>query len=109
MFKGLPYLAIEVETNEGTQGVFGFCAGCVMFSFAVKLGIVSQRVFDICEDSYEEMSAGLDQERSWPIGSTIFDYLLKVSTFIPKQGREKREECNFSSRAELSLSLILPL
>ena len=63
-----------------TQGVFGFCAGCMMFSMAVKLKLVSHHVFDICEDSLDETEEALAEERSWPIGSVVFSWLCDVRT-----------------------------
>lgn len=50
-----------------------------MFDMAVKLHIVSRHAFDICEDSVEDMIEALDEERSWPICSTAWDWLCEVS------------------------------
>jgi hypothetical protein len=50
-----------------------------MFTMAVKLKLVSHHVFDICEDSLEDMESALDDERSWPIGSTCFEWLCEVT------------------------------
>lgn len=54
-----------------------------MFSFAVKLKLVSHHAFDICEDALDEMNEALAEERTWPIGSIVYEWLCKVRPFRP--------------------------
>lgn len=50
----------------------------MMFSLAVKFKLISHHAFDLCEDSYDDMNEALDEERSCPIGSAIWDWLCEV-------------------------------
>jgi len=60
------------------KAFFGICAGCIMFSYMVKLGLLSHHLFDICEDSIKETEFQLASERNWPIGSKFTNWLVEV-------------------------------
>jgi len=68
----------------GLEAFFGICAGCIMFSYMVKLGLFSHHLFDICEDSIEETEFQLASERNWPIGSKFTDWLVEKAPWLRK-------------------------